>query len=222
MSAIIGYILDTEENVGVVVLANNRDDDGITEIGKELLVYGLLHEKIYANNVTLNSTFMRPNEDTLIVNTEFVNPNNHNFSSTAVITSVDSIYNDSIPLFDDGNHGDLQAGDGIWGNFIPPLSDENEFMIGISTTDLDSGDYFILHDLTRFTTVGPVVLESVILYDGYSIGPFYRVPIKLLIRNDGATATAENIRVYLKTSNPRVVAIENNNQNFGIIKISTF
>ncbi|UCF64432.1 MAG: serine hydrolase [bacterium] len=206
----MAYTLKSQENVGIIVLTNGEADE-VLEIILEIFAYGLLYDNIYAHNIEVNSTFMRPGTDTLTLNTEFVNPNNHNFTANAIIRSIDSVYTDSIPLFDDGTHGDLQAGDGIWGNFISPLSFENEFMIGISTTDLDSGEYFILHDLTRFTTIGPLVVDH---FEIPSHNP-NNFTLKLFLRNDGANATAIDITAKVSTTDTNVTNIRFNNQSFG-------
>lgn len=192
-SSFIGYVL-TGENAGIVVLANSGNDAGIMDIAAELMSYGILYGKIYAQNITLSSPFMRMNEDTLIVNTEFVNPNNHNFSSDAIIMSIDNAYNDSIPLFDDGNHGDGLAGDGIWGNYILPMSIENEFLVGFITTDLVSGDILEQNSQLRFTTIGPIVFEDYRITSSDTI-PHHtdRLKFEFTLRNDGSTATATNV-----------------------------
>ena len=41
-SALMGYTLGTGENVGAIILTNRRYDDGIIEIGLELLSYGII------------------------------------------------------------------------------------------------------------------------------------------------------------------------------------
>jgi hypothetical protein len=120
------------------------------------IVYG----HIYALNSKVNKPYMRPSLDTIIVNTKFSNINQHNFIANAIYSSSDNSYVDSTELYDDGLHGDSLTNDGIWGGFISPISNEEFFNVGISTVDLITGEYFYTGDQTKFTTAGPVVLDS--------------------------------------------------------------
>jgi len=193
-STFMAYGLKTGEKGGAIVLANGRSDEGIREIEWELLAYCILYNKIYAQNVELNSPFMQANEDTLILNTEFVNPNNHNFSANAVISSTEGIVIDSVALYDDGIHGDVQAGDGIWGNYILPIAAEDEFLVGISTTDFDAGGHLMQKDRIRFTTIGPVVIDHFDITSSDTIAnPGDRLKFQFTLRNNGSTAAAKNV-----------------------------
>jgi hypothetical protein len=178
---------------------------------------GWINSMIYAHNVKTNSVFIRPAVDTLNITANVKNPPNHNLQVAAIINTLDSVLVDSLPMFDDGNHGDSLAGDGIYGCLSHTITTEDIFTIGASVTDLDSTHYHILPNAKRFTTVGPMVLDSLIIYDGYTVGLFYEIPFKIMIRNNGLITTANNIRAYLSTSHPRVTGIENNNQSLGDI-----
>jgi hypothetical protein len=206
----IGFMPDEEVWFTPEDVANGEDT-----VVKAALKW--INSMIYAYNMKINSEFIRPTVDTLNITTKVKNPPNHNVAVAAIINTLDSVFVDSLPMYDDGNHGDSLAGDGIYGCLSNTITTEDFYTISASLTDLDSSHSQYLPNVKRFTTIGPVVFESVILYDGYWTGPFYRVPIKLFIRNDGANATAENIRAYITTSNPRVVEIDNNNQAFGNI-----
>jgi len=56
-SALIGYILGTGENIGAVILANNRNDNGIVEIGLQLLSYGVIITDIEKESTGLPTNF---------------------------------------------------------------------------------------------------------------------------------------------------------------------
>jgi len=221
-TTIMGYTLETGENVGAIVMANGGSQDGIWDIWMELMAYGLLYNKIYAQNVELNSSFMKVNEDTLTLNTEFVNPNNHNFSANAIITSIDKVYNDSIPLYDDGKHDDFQVGDGIWGNYIPSTSIENEFMVGFSTTDLVSGSHLVQNSQVHFTTIGPISVKDfypIIKFSSDSLtGPGHTILYKISIYNDGQSAQAENVTVKLISTDSLIKILAPNKITFGDIE----
>jgi len=183
---------------GIIALTNGTSSDGLNLIYRELDRYAWRYKKIYAYNVNLNSPFMQPGVDTLKITTQFFNVDNHNFTSNAIYTSIYRAVIDSIPLFDDGNHFDMLAEDGIWGNQILPISVENEFMIDISTVDLTSGEYFVLNDFTCFTTIGPVVFDSYTItsYDTFP-NPGNRIRFQFFLKNEGLNATAKNITTNL-------------------------
>lgn len=196
----MAYKQESGESVGAIVFANGESDDGIFDIYLELAEYGFLFNKIYAQTINLNSSYMQVNNDRLTLIAEFVNPNNHRFSANAVITSIDSVYTNSIPLYDDGNHGDIQAGDGIWGGFIQPLSIENVFEIGINTKDLVSGANLFQNSRGHFTTIGPVELDS------YSIVSQDTIPnggekteLKITIKNNSLLKAVSSIKTVLSS-----------------------
>jgi len=173
-----------------------------------------INSMIHIYNISKPPSFV---QDTLTITANVANPNNHNINPAIIINTLDSVFVDSLPLFDDGNHGDSLAGDGLYGTFLNPLSLEDIFTISGSVTDLDSSNYHILPRVARFTTIGPVEYDSVIIYDGYSIGPFYNVPIDITITNKGSITTAKNVRVDLIIDHPNVVGINNTSQVIGDI-----
>ncbi len=210
---VIDFMIGADEQFGVIVFTNGESYEGVCGIWDELYIYGYLLNKIYAQNIEISSPFMKANEDTLILNTEFVNQINHNFTGNAIITSIDSVHINSIALYDDGNHGDSLAGDGIWGNYITPVSTEKEFMVGLQTTDLDSVNSLIQHDLLRFTSIGPVTIDHYEIPDTIPQG-FY---LKLYLKNNGLQSSAEAVTAEIATTDTNVTNISSNNQIFGII-----
>jgi hypothetical protein len=176
-----------------------------------------INSMIYAFNVTQPRLFIKPLIDTLKITTRVKNPPDHNLEVVSIINTLSNTFVDSLPMFDDGNHGDSLSGDGIYGCFSNEISTEDHFSISVSVTDLDSNHCHILPKARRFTTIGPMVLDSLIFSDGYKLGPFYTLAVELVIRNAGSTTTAGNVRVHLSTENPRVIGIDNNNQIFGDI-----
>ncbi len=212
------YLVGDEDGLGVIVLTSGNSINGMREVWAQLFEFGEYYKKIYPQNVRLNSSFMQVNTDTLIFNTEFVNHNNHNFSANALITSIDSVYTDSFPLYDDGNHGDIQAADGIWGNYMLPISTENEFMVGVSTVDLDSGGFFELNGLSRFTTIGPVVVDSLFTSTGsFVLHPGDSILMALVLKNMGSVSSAQNISSDLTSGSPCVKRIVSEGTIYGNI-----
>jgi len=141
---------------------------------------------------------MRVGLDTLTINTNILNPKNHNFMAHAIFASVDSAIVDSVLLCDDGNHADGGAGDGLFGCCIPPQSTENEFIIAIKTVDLDSTCDNITENAARFTTIGPVVLDSYAIASSDTFpNPGNRIDFQFTLTNKGLIATAKNVTATL-------------------------
>jgi len=147
---------------------------------------------------------MKPFNDTLIVRTEFSNFNQHNFTTNAIFVSSDNLYKDSTALYDDGMHGDSLAGDGIWGGFINPINEEEIYQIGISTNDIQTGMYFYVEDLVRFTTAGPVVIDSVSVAFN-SVANIYQV--RPYFKNEGQSFTVENLQIILSSEDSMITYI---------------
>jgi len=180
--------------------------------GNEIDNFAINIHGITPYNVSVSSAFVRMGIDSFLVLSELKNPQNHAVNMHALLIAKAHTYTDSAQLFDDGNHGDGLASDGIWGNFIGPLPIEDEFEIDISVTDLDSNMYFVASKLARLTTIGPVKYDNSFI--AQQIGTRYRV--RLLLRNESTTATVSNINAELATSDNNIT-IEDNYRYFGDI-----
>lgn len=166
----------------------------IDENGTEIDNFVLNKYGIKSFNVSVSSPYVRMGLDSLLILTELKNPMEHSVNLQALITGSENTFADSVHLFDDGDHGDGEAGDGIWGNFLDPLPVEDDFIVDIAVTDLDSIMYFVSRNMARFTTIGPLIL-----YD-YAIASTDTIPnhgdrlrIQLTLKNSGLTTTAKNI-----------------------------
>ncbi len=184
----------------------DTNNDGIGDTPYNILPNGVdnyplmspLNPLLYAYNVQLNSRFMRVSIDTLIINARLTIPEDRNCIARAMITSVDSAIVDSVLLCDDGNHADGGAGDGLFGCFIEPQSTKNEFIIAIKTVDLDSASDYITENAARFTTIGPVVMDSSTIWSSDTFpNPGERIDFQFTLTNKGLTATAKNVTATL-------------------------
>jgi hypothetical protein len=92
---------------------------------------------------------------------------------------------------------------------------ERTYAVGVQTTDVDSGTVVngILWNPGRFTTIGPVTLDS---YSVPQIG-VNAFALKLFLRNNGALATARNVSAEIVPIDTNIVSIVNNNGYFGNI-----
>jgi hypothetical protein len=195
-----------EEDWGFIIFynANPETGGGFWETISLVSEYAHLYGNIYAINTEVNKPYLSLITDTVTVISRFSNINQHNFTGNAIYVNSDSSYIDSVALYDDGLHGDSLAGDGLWGGFIHSVSQEDFFDIGISTLDTESGEYFHTRNLVRFTTAGPVSVDSTSwsynsLFNYYSVGPY--------IHNNGNDFTINNPLVSLTSNDPWITSI---------------
>jgi len=159
-----------------------------------------VYESVLAipDHVSLSSSYINPVSDTLVLNALIQNPYNHNIEAKANIVSIDSAFIDSVLLYDDGNHNDGQAGDNLWGGYLNPVNIETEFSTDIKISDLDLNRIFLIEEISRFTSIGPIILEDYLITSSDTI-PHHgdNLKFKLILKNNGSIATALNITFNL-------------------------
>jgi len=175
-----------------------------------------INSMIYAHNVKPHQTFINPITDTLTITANVKNPHNHNINVAAIIIDlVDGMNVDSLSMFDDGNHGDGLAGDGLYGCYLNPLTAEDVFSINASVTDLDSSHYHKLPNASLFTTIGPVMVDS---FSFNELIPNAMYTLKLYLRNDGLRSTATSLAIEVETADTNVIDITHFTQSLGDIE----
>jgi hypothetical protein len=145
--------------------------------------------------VILDKISVQAGVDSLILQATFPNPGGHNFSAQAIISSIDNSYTDSLLLYDDGNHHDQEANDGIWGTIVSSMNEENVFGVSLIANDLNTKALFGSNELAHFTTIGPIVYENYIGERGGFLGSQYE--ISLFLHNDGNLSAAKNVSAKL-------------------------
>jgi L-ascorbate metabolism protein UlaG (beta-lactamase superfamily) len=184
----------------------------------ERFIFSDQYNELFVYGGHISDAFLSINMDPLTIQTEIYNPENRNLEVEAIIASTDSTVEDSIFLYDDGNHMDSLANDGIWGNQFMPVSTENDFKATVSVVDLDSGVYCILNDMARFTSIGPLLFEEYTITSSDTIpNPGDRLKFKFTLRNSGLTGTANNITARLASLDTFATPIGSIIMNFGDI-----
>jgi CubicO group peptidase (beta-lactamase class C family) len=185
---------------GIIALSNGEPwDGGLNSIIFALFEYALTHDEIYANQVEVNSSYLQTNVDSLIVQAQYNNPYNHNFTPYAILSRKNFTKYDSIRLYDDGLHNDSLANDGIWGNIFPSIDIENAFYVDISTMDMDNGRYLYLNGMAQVTTIGPITVDDYYFYGTDTI-PHHgdqSLKFKLVLRNNGISALAPEVSAFV-------------------------
>ena len=173
---------------------------GILDIISE---YAHFYGNIYSIDTKAGKNYISSTGDSLTLTTNFENIFDHEFTANAVYFNSDSSFVDSISLYDDGLHGDGGASDGVWGGFIPSTGEEELFSVGISTIDNQTGKYFSTGDLTRFTTAGPIKVDSLSITKASST--LYRV--KPFLKNEGQSYTVKNLGINVSTNDSSITNI---------------
>jgi len=150
--------------------------------------------------VALDKISVQADVDSLILQATFPNPDEHDFTAQAIVNSIDNTFTDSVFIYDDGNHHDLEADDGIWGTIIPPVAQENTFNVSLIANDLISKAHFASNELAGFTSIGPVSLNKYTIISPDTIpNPGDQINFELILKNEGLVTDATNISTVLNS-----------------------
>jgi len=197
---------DPSEKWGTIWFQNWRrneyDVSGLGKINSHFTKYAFLYGNIYALGPSVDKSYAKIDVDSILFRTRYSNIYNHQFTPRLIYANLDSTLIDSLTLFDDGLHGDSLANDGIFGTYISPLPIEDFFKLGVSTIDIQTNKYFNTIDVCRFTTAGPVKVDSVSIT--YSSN---RYRVKPYLINLGQSCTVENLQVRMTSPDSSVLGI---------------
>ena len=186
---------------------HNPDD---VAIGKDAVVenaLGWINNLVYPHTTFSDKTFYTPGEDTVHISTIIENPNSHQLSARGYIYDLNNVLVDSTDLTEQV----LNADGEIWtGNMITP-SIEEFFKVSVTAFDQTSSNSFTVPNATRFTTAGPVVLDSII-YTKIS-GKYYCRPY---LTNKG-DSTLYTVSGKLICNDPWVISINPSTWNLQIL-----
>ncbi len=147
-----------------------------------------------AHRVSLDRHYARPARDSVYVRTELEDPSHHVAALSAIVVDTLGVLRDSVRLYNDGQHGDGSAGDGVWGCRILAPPDEGRFTVSVLADDTTFGMVTLIPDVQQFYTNGPIVykgwttsLSDTIAYPGSVL----RVQIR--VANAGKSATVRNV-----------------------------
>ena len=186
------------------------------EISYPFTNYAHLYGNIYAQQPVVDKLYARIGEDSVLFRTRFSNIYNHQFTPHLIYTNLGSTLIDSLTLFDDGLHGDSLSSDGIYGGYIPPIPIEDFLTLSVSTIDNQTNKYFGTPVSCKFTTAGPVKIDSIVItkqFSGYSA--------KLYLHNFGITTPVSNGRVRLLSSDPWVTNLSTTPVGFPLLAPGT-
>ncbi len=150
-----------------------------------------------AFDFNISDSYFIPGMDSVIITSRM--SSSDGLVLNAIMQAPDSIMVASVQLYDDGAHFDGLSGDSVFGNFwvVPAAEERNHFIdLQVSIADTDSVSY---DNIARFTTIGPVVIDSLMIFTPSSGHPLPgdRVRFKLQLRNIGNIAAAEMVRAII-------------------------
>jgi hypothetical protein len=160
----------------------------------------------YAHDVTVDKTYVKPITDTILITATPENPNQHELSLSADITTFENVFVDSLPLYDDGEHGDGYADDNLWGNFYYS-EDEHSFNVSVTTHDRTLSSSHTISNAAWFTSIGrvaydfwsPYIVEDSIPNPGDALG------FKLHLKNEGGETTAKGLEARIYSDTPKII-----------------
>ncbi|TFB11899.1 hypothetical protein E3V55_02505, partial [Candidatus Marinimicrobia bacterium MT.SAG.3] len=178
--------------------------------GSAYLYYGFTFpQEVAMLSFVVEPVYAVPDSDSLKVNALMASSSG--LTLMAAFESVDSVLIDSVYLFDDDAHNDGIAGDSLFGNLWLVPAEERHYLVNIHVSKDDTLIY-IRENAARFTTIGPVVLDSYTLFDTIP-NPGERLFLELTLRNNGSTANATAITADISTSDTCVTDIGALGQN---------
>ncbi len=163
----------------------------------------LADKEIIELQPSLDRTFARNNIDSVLFTTSFLNFSNHKFTANLVYSNLESTLRDSLTLYDDGLHGDSQPNDGIYGVYIPPMNVEDYFQLNMSITEDSTNKYTSTPISPRFTTVGPIKIDSLsvskVSSTLYTVNPIFT--------NEGSSYTVKDLKVKISSDDNTITKI---------------
>jgi hypothetical protein len=163
----------------------------------------------------LNKTYAKLETDSILFRIVFTSfKKDQKMTVNLLYGNLSGTVSDSITMFDDGLHDDSLSGDGIYGTYIPPQTIEDYYIPAVSTTDQETGKYKSITQWVPFTTIGPLVLDSVSITAG---SPGYYIA-RLFLRNESESKTIEYPQMRLKCSDPWVESVLPDPRNVSDIK----
>jgi len=159
-------------------------------------IYELSYDDIFAQQPYVDKPYARKNLDSVLFRTRFSNLYNHQFEPHLICANSDSTQMDSLSLFDDGLHGDSLINDGLYGTYILPRQTEDFFTLSVSTIDNQTNKYYNTPGRCKFTTAGPVILDSI----PFGVVPGFKFGFKPYLKNIGTVKIINTIKLKLSSN----------------------
>ncbi len=175
-----GSVFSNYNNEGFMIHKGNPVDEKVwftpegVATGQDEIVNRALewiNNMVYPHDTKTDTIFYPPSANLISFSTVIENSNSHMISSKGYIHDLNNVLIDSVDLTKHSANSDGE----IWtGNInVPATSDF--FKISAGVYDQTASTYFTVPNATRFTTAGPVILDSIpysMSYGHYYCRPF--------------------------------------------------
>ena len=191
------YFLNRKEFPIDFPVWHNRDD---VALGKDAVVEKALdwiNNLVYAHDLSADKEYYIPGTDSIALNALVENPNSHQATIITYIKDLEGSLIDSVLLSPSGDP-QSETWTGVWDTPIQ----EDFFKLDITAKDLVTSESFTLTNVSRFSTAGPVVLDSI----SFTKSPTNYL-VRTFLRNESTNTTITKPSVKLICDDPWVLTI---------------
>lgn len=207
-----GYYLNRKEFPIDYPVWHNRDD---VALGKDAVVEKALwwiNNLVYPHNTTVNKFYYSPSNDTVNLSTIIENPNSHQLLARGYFYTLNNNLIDSVDLV---KQTTATQGENWKGIRVSP-SNEGFFKVAVKVIDQTDTSSFRIPNAIRFTTAGPIKLDSIVIKKQFST-----YSAKLYLHNFGSTIPVSNGTVRLLSSDPWVTNLSTTPVGFPLLAAGT-
>jgi hypothetical protein len=154
-------------------------------------------------SLELDRTYIRTDDDTLIIKTQIENRIGHDIDVRAKFYNDITTFSEYVMLYDDGEHDDNLAQDSIYGGYWV-CAEENTFKSIVEINDLSNG--FTYNSIVPFnleeqvTSIGPIEVEDFSALGEDTVANYGDiVNISLQLINLGSITEAQDISVRISS-----------------------
>ncbi len=159
----------------------------------------------HTTSASITPMYAAPNTGEVSVQANVSNFEGHSIEVHAQVTNEEGDVGEPFQLFDDGEHNDGDADDGVYGGTWNLPAGECYYWINIRVDDLDTDSYHIKRNIATFTSAGPVVVDSLSIVT--TIPPLNPGEVgfcQLTLLNSGAEASVPDVTVMIFSDDPMV------------------
>ena len=126
------------------------------------------------------------------------NPADFACTVTGTIMSGETTVLTDLPFHDDGQHGDGEAGDNLYGAAWSAPGEARFYSVDITVTKQATSTSITSENILSMTTVGPVSITSIEVTEGDPPTPGARYGFRPTVSNGSTAETVPDIRIYFE------------------------
>jgi S-formylglutathione hydrolase FrmB len=162
----------------------------------------------------LSSTNYNSETDNITVTSLISNPEEHTITVNALIKDEGNNIVTTMEMFDNGENGDGEPNDGVWGNLIDVSAFSGTYSVNIEIENTVSEETTYYGGQSWLTDLGPVVIDHVVTSTGDVINPGEMPGLMFYFRNDSETETLTNMHAEVLCDNEYITFLVVNSQDF--------